>query len=133
MQHYPNAAATHHNKPLNLVDVGATVGVLDATQKARVLRNPSSTLHFSAFDPLTASGQDVNLEFRKLNIQQEEKYPPKRIVLEVSPNGQSSWRFVPRARKEEGAKDEGMWPRVVDLCGYVYSCCYRCLLCHSGD
>ncbi|KAJ2916810.1 hypothetical protein MD484_g3626, partial [Candolleomyces efflorescens] len=123
MQHYPDApAATHHNKPLNLVDVGATVGVLDATQKARVLRNPNSTLHFSAFDPLTASGQDVNLEFRKLNIQQEEKYPPKRIVLEVSPNGQSSWRFVPRARKEEGAKDEGMWPRVVDLCGQLAYC-----------
>lgn len=101
--------------PINLVEVGPVPGVLDPTQKARILRDERSVLHFSAFDPLTAGGQDASLNLRKLNLD-EEKHPPKRIVIEVAPTGKSTWRFVPSARRDEGVDNEGIWPRVIHIC-----------------
>jgi hypothetical protein len=45
------------------------------------------------------------------------QYRPKRIVLEITPTGESFWRFVPKARLEEGVIDEGAWPRIIEICG----------------
>jgi hypothetical protein len=43
----------------------------------------------------------------------------KRVVIETTSNGESFWRFVPRAKREEGCEDEGVWPRIIEVCGYV--------------
>jgi hypothetical protein len=95
---------------------GSVPGLLDSTQPARLLRLPGSKLSFATFDPHAASGsQDVpNLCTLSLN---EELYRPKRIVIETLPSGESFWRFVPKARLEEGISDEGKWPRIIEICG----------------
>ena len=98
---------------------GSVPGLLDPTQSDRLLRMPGSRLHFAAFDPLTATArQCVTTGFRKLSIGRD-SCRPKRIVVEITPSGDSFWRYVPNALLEEGAEDEGDWPRAVDICGYV--------------
>lgn len=94
---------------------GPTPGMLDPTQLGRLLRFPHSKLSFASFDPQTALVQDVP-DLRKLSLK-EELYRPKRVVVETAPNGESSWRFVPSARRDENVVDEGQWPRVVEICG----------------
>ncbi|KAF5316902.1 hypothetical protein D9611_003889 [Ephemerocybe angulata] len=125
MRSHTNAVpgpSTSRPGPINLTQAGPTPGVLDPTQKARILRDTTSTISFSAFDPLTAGGQDASLNLqRRLNIQ-DDRPAPKRIVIEISRTGQSTWRFVPRARREEGVDDEGIWPRVLDICGNLVYC-----------
>lgn len=121
MKPHPNAVPGPSTSlfPIDLREVGPVPGVLDASQRARILRDPTSELCFSAFDPHTAGGQDATLNLRRLHIQ-EDRPAPKRIVIEITPRTkQCTWRFVPRARKEEGVEDEGIWPRVLDLCGCV--------------
>ena len=92
--------------------LGTHPGQLDQTQPSRVLRHPDAKLLFASFHPLTAS-----------NVQPGPTHDgssnPKRIVIEVQPNGSSHWRFVPRARLAEGVSDEGCWPRLVDFLGCV--------------
>ncbi|KAF7361885.1 RING-type domain-containing protein [Mycena venus] len=99
---------------------GTTPGVLDPTQPQRLLRRPSSSLSFATFDPRVASA-DHGWDMRSLSLN-EELYRPKRVVIETTCSGESSWRFVPRARWEEGVVDEGPWPRVIDLCGQLVEC-----------
>ncbi|KAK7057184.1 RING-type domain-containing protein [Favolaschia claudopus] len=96
---------------------GSTPGVIDSTQPSRLLRRPSSTLSFATFDPRVASA-DHGWDMRSLTLN-EELYRPKRVVIETTCSGESSWRFVPKARWEDGVVDEGSWPRVVDLCGQL--------------
>ncbi|KAJ6593910.1 hypothetical protein B0H19DRAFT_977069 [Mycena capillaripes] len=96
---------------------GTTPGVLDSTQPQRLLRHPSSTLSFASFDPRVASA-DHGWDMRSLSLN-EELYRPKRVVIETASSGDSSWRFVPKARWDEGVIDEGAWPRVVELCGQL--------------
>ncbi|KAF8629663.1 hypothetical protein AX17_005602 [Amanita inopinata Kibby_2008] len=97
---------------------GSVPGLLDPTQPERLLRLPGSKLLFAAFDPLTATDvtgpgkHSINEEFCR----------PKRIVVEIMPNGDSHWRFVPNARREDGVPDEGEWPRPVGICGEVIQC-----------
>ncbi|KAG2131994.1 uncharacterized protein EDB93DRAFT_1177323 [Suillus bovinus] len=102
---------------------GTEPGLLDPTQPSRLLRAPDSTLSFASFDPRTAlSGEDIP-DLRKLSIG-EDLPPPKRIVIETTPKGTSFWRFVPKARLDKGVRDEGFWPRVIEICGeYVF--CYQ--------
>ncbi|KAF7376154.1 RING-type domain-containing protein [Mycena sanguinolenta] len=99
---------------------GCTPGVLDPAQCHRLLRRPSSTLTFASFDPRVASANPA-LDMRTLSLN-EELYRPKRVVIETTCSGESSWRFVPKARWEEGVLDEGPWPRVIDLCGQLVEC-----------
>lgn len=84
----------------------------------RISRIPGSVITFASFDPTTASStvDESEAAMRKLSLN-EELCRPKRIVIETSPEGRSTWRFVPKARCEEGVENEGMWPRVVDVCG----------------
>ena len=99
---------------------GCKPGLLDPTQPARILRYPNSTLSFAAFDPLAASG---NAHPRK-RTPDADPARPKRIVIETTPGNRvpSKWRFVPRARRAPdtpGLEDEGVWPRLVMICGCV--------------
>jgi hypothetical protein len=94
---------------------GTEPGLLDPSQPSRLLKNPNSQLHFASFHPHTASPNRQNNTFEPLTLN-EELYRPKRVVIEITTGG-SFWRFVPKARCEDGAKDEGSWPKVVDICG----------------
>ncbi|KAG1808170.1 uncharacterized protein BJ212DRAFT_1485119 [Suillus subaureus] len=102
---------------------GTQPGLLDPTQPSRLLRAPDSRLSFASFDPRTAlAGEDIP-DLHKLSIG-EDLPPPKRIVIETTPKGTSFWRFVPKARLDGGVRDEGFWPRVVEICGeHVF--CYQ--------
>ena len=108
---------------------GTIPGVLDPSQSSRLLRTPSTLLFFAAFDPLTARGNGFP-NFASLHIDpkaSKRTHPEpmtssngKRIVIETDPeNGVCSWRFVPRAKTEGVFLDEGSFPRLVKLCGYV--------------
>lgn len=99
---------------------GTKPGIIDPTQSSRLLRTPDSSLSFASFDPHVATPPDVS-DLRKLSLN-EELYRPKRIVLETLPTGQSFWRFVPNAAREDGVLDEGTWPRTVELCGQLVNC-----------
>ncbi|KZT26725.1 hypothetical protein NEOLEDRAFT_1131729 [Neolentinus lepideus HHB14362 ss-1] len=92
-------------------------GQYDPSQSGRLLRFPGSKLSFASFHPRAASAwRDALPDINKLSLN-EELYRPKRVVIETTADGQSSWRFVPRAKCELGVEDEGVWPRIVDLCG----------------
>ncbi|KDQ53479.1 hypothetical protein JAAARDRAFT_161530 [Jaapia argillacea MUCL 33604] len=101
---------------------GSVPGQLDPSQPTRLLRLPGSTLSFASFHPQTASSlrEDV-LDLQKLSLN-EELYRPKRVVIETTPDGRSFWRFVPKAKREPGVEDEGIWPRVIDICGIAVEC-----------
>lgn len=95
---------------------GSKPGMLDASQKDRLLKHPHSSLTFATFD---LSALDLP-ELRNLSLQ-DDSGRPRRVVVETLPgNGPSFWRFVPKARKEEGVVDEGPWPRVVNVLGCAY-------------
>ncbi|KAG2119559.1 uncharacterized protein F5147DRAFT_664592 [Suillus discolor] len=102
---------------------GTEPGLLDPTQPSRLLRAHDSTLSFASFDPRTAlAGEDIP-DLHKLSIG-EDLPPPKRIVIETTPKGTSFWRFVPKARLDADVRDEGFWPRVIEICGeHVF--CYQ--------
>ncbi|KAG2150509.1 hypothetical protein DEU56DRAFT_869324 [Suillus clintonianus] len=116
-------ATTHTAGPSRAPRIirGTEPGLLDPTQPSRLLRSPDSRLSFASFDPRTAlAGEDVP-DLHKLSIG-EDLPPPKRIVIETNSKGRSFWRFVPKARLDEGARDEGFWPRVVEICGEHVFC-----------
>ncbi|KAF9792750.1 hypothetical protein BJ322DRAFT_1103221 [Thelephora terrestris] len=106
------------NPPLQLR--GSNPGQLDDTQPPRLLRDPASKLHFASFDPFTALQEDGAERLRNLSLS-ERLYRPKRVVVEITPAG-SFWRFVPRATRDDGLKNEEHWPRLVDVCGTIYDC-----------
>ena len=90
----------------------------------RIARHPDSMIRFAEYDPATATGDPTGAyAFRNLSLN-EELCRPKRVVIEFMPNGGCTWRYVPNALWEDNVENEGTWPRVVDVCGYVF-----CLLC----
>ncbi|KAI0743573.1 hypothetical protein C8Q80DRAFT_1106514 [Daedaleopsis nitida] len=95
---------------------GSKPGLLDPTQSARLLRTPTSTLSFAAFDPLAAFANPAPHRKRSHDT---DPARPKRIVIETTPGSRipAKWRFVPRARRATGVEDEGVWPRLVHICG----------------
>jgi len=97
---------------------GPIPGLLDPTQAERLHRVQGSTLSFASFHPLAASASHDISNIRNLSLN-DELSRPKRVVIETTPgtNGTSFWRFVPRARWDQGVENEGVWPRVVDICG----------------
>lgn len=95
---------------------GIEPGVLDETQRSRLLRRQNSTLSFAAFDPYVATPQDPAADISKLSLN-DDRCRPKRIVIENVPGHGSFWRWVPSARKQEGVDDEGSFPRLIDICG----------------
>jgi hypothetical protein len=101
---------------------GPAPGLFDRTQPRRVLRQANSQLNFASFDPQTAAPHMSLPNLANLTLK-DELYRPKRIVIETSPSGQSTWRFVPKAQFEPGVENEGTWPRVIDYCEYVEYFC----------
>lgn len=113
----PTPGPSHPHAPSKSIS-GPTPGLLDPTQTARLTRTPGARLSFAFFDPHTASAATARdaPDLRKLSLS-EELYRPKRVVIETAASGGSFWRFVPRARRAEDVQDEGVWPRVVEICG----------------
>lgn len=92
---------------------GCRPGQLDSTQPQRVLRHPGAKLSFGSFDPHTAAPDH---DPAPANAAERMKQSgARRVVLETFPDGSSSWRFVPNPHFE-GVHEEGVWPRVVDIC-----------------
>ena len=86
----------------------------------RIARHPDSMIRFAEYDPATATGDPTGAyAFRNLSLN-EELCRPKRVVIEFMPNGGCTWRYVPNALWEDNVENEGTWPRVVDVCGYVF-------------
>ncbi len=106
------------SRPISIprVLLGSTPGLLDPPQRDRILRHPSSVLSFATFDPLTATGcVDVS------NGGPTEPFHSafRQIVIETIPGGVPHWRAVPQANYAPGVVDEGTWPRLVSVCGWV--------------
>ncbi|CAL1707578.1 unnamed protein product [Somion occarium] len=99
---------------------GCEVGVLDPSQRDRLLSTPDAKLSFATFHPRTAaafqSGQPHKLST------QDELCNSKRIVIETVPGGESFWRWVPRARGVQSVEEEGHFPRVIEICGELVHC-----------
>ncbi len=96
--------------------LGSTPGLLDATQPERILRHPGSILSFANFNPLTATGR-VDIPS---GPPPQTFHPPTTsgwIVVETIPGGGIHWRAVPEADFAPGVNDEGVWPRLVSICG----------------
>lgn len=97
---------------------GSTPGVFDSSQTSRVVQIAGSTLTFATFDQSLRSGnfkdQSENL-IDDLNV--ERICRSRRIVVETSQDGISTWRFVPYAILENGVNDDGLWPRIINICG----------------
>lgn len=94
---------------------GSTPGLLDPTQPSRLHHVPGSFLHFASFHPLTALHNSHKIPI----FSQENSCQPRRIVIETAPDGTSTWRFVPNARRGHAVSDEGVWPRMVYVAGCV--------------
>lgn len=93
---------------------GADPGSLDPTQPGRLLSHPASKLSFAAYSQLAATGH---------KLAEVDDADQGRIVIETPPGDEfvGYWRFVPDALLGDGVKDEGHWPRLVIMCGYVQS------------
>ncbi|KAL0576666.1 hypothetical protein V5O48_005326 [Marasmius crinis-equi] len=93
---------------------GTMPGLLDPTQSQRLLRHPHSKLAFAFYDPRTTSTLPQPDPLQDL-------CKDRRVVLESLGNA-VTWRLVPRALVDEGVTDEGLFPRVVNICGQLYEC-----------
>ncbi|KAH6913817.1 hypothetical protein BKA70DRAFT_1094838 [Coprinopsis sp. MPI-PUGE-AT-0042] len=102
------------NAPIDLRQYGTQPGALDPSQRARILRHPNATLLFATHDPKTAGGEGEVINMARLTLDEHGFSKPRRVVLEIFPNGNCSWKFIPKARLE-GVTDEGLWPRVIEL------------------
>ena len=96
---------------------GADPGFLDPAQPGRLLSHPASKLLFAVYNQLAATGLKLAETADDCSAEQG------RIVIEAPPGDESVryWRFVPAARLGKGVLDEGHWPRLVVMCGYVHS------------
>jgi hypothetical protein len=102
---------------LEIIEVSGTKpGVLDSSQRDRILRSPQSQLLFASFDPYIAIPREL-VDLAKLNLQ-DDSCRPKRIVIEMVPNRGTFWRWIPSARKQADVDNEGEFPRIVLVCGY---------------
>ncbi|KAH8107925.1 hypothetical protein BXZ70DRAFT_1003347 [Cristinia sonorae] len=110
----PMSVTPDNTEPPIKTLMGTIVGLLDDSQKDRVLSAPDSVLSFATFHPLAASGRTD--EDRKLSARTQLEHA-KRIVIETFVSGETFWRYVPRARGVNSVGDEGTFPRVVLVCG----------------
>lgn len=102
--------------PPEVIEVSGTEpGVLDPTQRNRILRSPESKLLFASFDPYIAIPQEI-VDLANLSLQ-DDRCRPKRIVVEMDPGRGTFWRWIPSARKQENVDNEGEFPRIVLICG----------------
>lgn len=98
---------------------GNEPGQVDPDQKSRIFKSQSAVLAFATFD-LVAGPATLGPEVKDVPGLLE-YLSKKRLAIEVHPSGDFIWRFVPDAQLCDGVEDEGPWPRIVDLCGWVVS------------
>ncbi|KAI0081230.1 hypothetical protein K474DRAFT_1613772 [Panus rudis PR-1116 ss-1] len=115
-QSQTEAGPSRPRAPLSIS--GTHVGLLDPSQRDRILNSPNSILSFATFHPRAAAAWH---DGHSLSAR-EELNNSKRIVIEHLSNGEQFWRWVPRARGVETVEDEGHWPRVIDICGQYVNC-----------
>ena len=101
---------------------GSTPGLLDASQLSRLVGVAGSSFTFASYDQGAVSSrtkvhQSESSESGILDVERLCRLVHKRIVIETSPDGISKWRFVPPAKLEDGAVDDNIWPKVVEICG----------------
>ena len=104
--------SVYGNGPLVLS--GCIIGVLDPTQPQRILNSPDSQLHFATYHPLAGSAARS-----PTTTDRQALCHSGRIVIETLPDGSCVWRPVPLAVGASTISDEGSWPRLIDICGYV--------------
>ena len=92
----------------------ASPGPEDSQHAAKLCAVQGSKLVFSTYDHRAASGSSHG--FRNVSAHHE-GLSGRRIVIELTTDGFSAWRFVPNANRELGVDDEGEWPRQVNVCG----------------
>ena len=97
--------------------MGTTVGLLDDTQKVRLLSSPTSVLSFATWHHLTATGRREGARADEKLSSQSQLKREARIVIETLETGETFWRWVPRARGMDTAQNEGPFPRRVVVCG----------------
>ena len=125
----------HQPPPPEIIELSGTEpGVLDPTQRNRILRSPESQLLFASFDPYIAIPQEV-VDLANLSLQ-DDSCRPKRIVIEIVPGRGTFWRWIPSARKQADVENEGEFPRIVLICGYdkqdlYFECHLRLTFCSS--
>ncbi|TCD71240.1 hypothetical protein EIP91_011718 [Steccherinum ochraceum] len=112
----PMSVTPDHPGPSMRTLMGSIVGLLDNSQKDRVLSAPDSTLTFATFHPLTASGRRGDDDTRRLSAKTQLDHS-KRIVIETLANGQTFFRWVPRARGVDSVSEEGQFPRKILILG----------------
>ena len=95
-----------------LVLAGSAIGVLDQTQSSRILNSKTSRLSFATFHPCagSAAGSAACCLLPSYS---------DRIIVETLSDGSSVWRPIPLAVGASSLSDEGSWPRLINLCGYV--------------
>ena len=97
-----------------LVLTGSSLGVLDQTQSSRILNSPTSRLSFAAFHPCAGSAANSSAHCLLPSYS-------SRIIIETLSDGSSVWRPIPLAVGASSLSDEGSWPRLINICGYVSS------------
>ena len=110
-----------------LVLTGSSVGVLDHTQSSRILNSPTSSLSFATFHPYAGSAASSTACCLLPSCS-------GRIIVETLSDGSSVWRPIPLAVGASSLSDEGSWPRLINICGYVSSkhlCCVNLFLTHK--
>jgi hypothetical protein len=100
---------------------GTVPGKLDPNQPSRVLHDTENSLSFAIYDAHTARNDLDDSQMPDLDNPsvRDELCKGRRIVIETTPSGDSTWRYVPRAHLLHGVQDEGIFPRLVIYCGYV--------------
>ena len=86
---------------------GCIPGRMDPEQPRRILRHPDSKIFFIPYDPLTALAHD-NPTIEEVSSQC--------IMVEMQPNGTTTWKFVPNTGQALSVKDKGAWPQVIKIC-----------------
>ena len=106
-----------------LMLAGQDPGLLDSTQRTRILSNPSSQLLFASYHPRAGASA-----YNNTNTTDQGYTLSNRAVIEVLPDGNCLWRLVPLAIGASSFLDEGSWPRLIDICGCVS--CRKCVFEH---
>ena len=97
-----------------LMLAGQDPGLLDSTQRARILSNTSSQLLFASYHPRAGASA-----YNNTNTADQGHPLSNRAVIEVLPDGNCLWRLVPLAIGASSFLDEGSWPRLINICGCV--------------
>ena len=97
-----------------LMLAGQDPGLLDSTQHAHILSNPSSQLLFASYHPHAGASAYNN------DSTTCQGYSLSNLaVIELLPDGNCLWCLVPLVIGASFFLDKGSWPRLIDICGCI--------------